>query len=235
MKIQLFIITFLLFLSSISAQTFSVVKGSVYSVSTKNIVLEQSEGSKDGDMFNSGKELHLTKRWGISATKETSRSHIYFSNKMHMWAGGKTTIWLDNFEQFIDKDEVGKILIDDGSFICNIRLNGSIDVKLKKISETGYFSIMTNSADLNIKSNYFYISTDGGNLTEVDCYDGSIVLTNSIDFKETILISGNHASIFGNAGGMNLIITISPLTDEQKKKASSRLTEENFVEWKFTH
>ena len=228
MKIQLFIMTFLLLLSPSFAQTYSVVKGSVYGVSSKYDVIERANSKMNAGIFEKGTKLHLTEDWGICTIKDKGRAHMFFSNKMHVWIGGKTTLWIDNFEQFVDKDENGKVIPDDGGFVGNFRVNGDVDFKLTKLSDSGYFNISTNGASLDVKSKRFYVSTFN-NLTTIECYDGEITMTDSETLKDTILKAGESANVYGKDGRMNSSIIITPLTESAKEKANGRITEEEVV------
>jgi hypothetical protein len=233
MKIQLFIMTFLFALASIAAPSYQIVKGSVYGVSTNYDVIERADSKVNASAFEKGTQIHLTEGWGITTLRDKGNAHMFFSSKMHVWLSGKTTLWIDNFEQFIDKDENGKTIIDDGSFCANLRLNGSADFKLKAISDSGYFNIITNGADLNVRSKHFYVLTEL-NFTTIECYEGTVEFTNSENIKETtILKAGESAYVWGRNGGMNLSVKITPLTEEQKAKAKARLTDSEEPEWKF--
>ena len=234
MKIQLFIMAFLLMVVSVWAQTYSIVKGSVYIVSNNLDVVGKANSSMNGSVFEKGTEVHLTDGWGFNTIRERGRVHMFFSNKMHVWVGGKTTLWIDNFEQFVDKDEKGNRLPDNGGFVANFRLHGSADFKLSKMVDEGYFNIMTNSADLEIRSSRFYVKTDGGQLTDVECYEGTIKLTNSRTLEEVIVIAGDGASVYGKNGELNLSVKIFPLKDFQLASAKERITEEEAPEWKFS-
>ena len=230
MKIQLFIMTFLLLLSPSFSQTYSVVKGSVYGVSTKYDVIERANSKMNAGGFEKGTQLHLTEDWGICTIREKGRAHMFFSNRMSVWIGGKTTLWIDNFEQFADKDEQGKPIIDDGSFVGNFRVNGDVDFKLEKISDSGYFNVSTNGASLDVKSKRFYVSTFN-NLTTVECYDGEITMTDSETLKDTVLKAGEVASVYGRDGRMNSSISITKLTDTAKENAKGRITVEEVPDW----
>jgi hypothetical protein len=234
MKIQLFIMAFLLAMVPLQAQSYSIVKGSVYGVSNNLDAVGRANSSINGSEFGKGIQVHLTEGWGFKTLKERGRVHMFFSNKMHVWVGGKTTLWVDNFEQFVDKDEKGKQLADGGGFVANFRLHGSADFKLSKMTDEGYFSIMTNSADLEIRSKHFYIKTDGGQLTDVECYEGTIKFTNSRTLEETIMTAGNTASVYGKEGELNLSVRIFPLKDFQLESSKERITEEDSPEWKFS-
>lgn len=221
MKIQLFITAFLLVLcSSYAEPSYSIVKGSVRAVSTNYDVVEIANSKKNGSSFEKGKELILTEPWGMTTVSKKGSLHLLFSNKMNAWVGGKTTLWVDNFEQIIDKDDSGKTSI--GGSITNFRLNGEITVKLDRITDDGYFNIMTNSADLEIRSTHFYVTSDGGTITEVQCFEGSIKLTNSNTFAVSELEAGNYAVVYGKGGEMNLSVKIFPLTDLMKSQSKER-------------
>ena len=51
--------------------------------------------------------------------------------------------------------------------------------------------------------------------------------------KDAVLEAGNRAKIFGQEGETNLLIEITPLTEEQKVAAKARLTEEATPVWNF--
>lgn len=226
MKIQLFIITFLLMLAPALSQTYSVVKGNVYGVSTYYDVIERANSKMNASNFENGTKIHLTEDWGICTIRDKGRAHMLFSNKMHVWIGGKTTLWIDNFEQFVDKDENGKVIPDDGGFVGNFRVNGSVDFKLDRLSDVGYFNVITNSASLDIKSKWFYISTSN-NLTTVECYDGEMTMTDSETLKVTTLKSGESAIVYGKDGRMNTSINISKLTNREINAAKERLVDKS--------
>lgn len=226
MKIQLFIIAFLLLFSPIFSQTYSVVKGNVYGVSTKYDVIERANSKTNANEFERGTKIHLTEDWGICTIRDKGRAHMLFSNKMHVWIGGKTTLWIDNFEQFVDKDENGRVVPDDGGFVGNFRVNGSVDFKLDRLSDVGYFNVSTNSASLDIKSKWFYITTVN-NLTTVECYIGEITMTDSDTLKVTTLKPGESAIVYGKDGRMNTSINISKLTNREIDAAKSRIKDES--------
>jgi len=127
---------------------------------------------------------------------------LNLSERIKIRVGGNSDLWVDNLERFAE----------DKSITANFRLNGSAEFVLDTVGESEYISIQTDGADLEIKSKEFYIITDK-NSTRVECYEGSIVLTDSITLKQTILKSGNSAEIYGSNGDKNNVIRIYPLKE----------------------
>jgi hypothetical protein len=195
MRILLFIASFLLLCTFPLAQSFSIVKGSVQGVSIVGDVVEARDSKLSASEFTKDTKLQLSDGW--------------------VWLGGETTLYVDNFEQFSGEDET--------AFVGNFRLNGSVDFKLEKLSEIGFFNITTTGASLDIFSKHFYVETSG-KITYVECYDGKITMTNSDTMKDTVLEAGFRAKVFGQDGDTNLLIEIVPLSEEQKLQSEKRIT-----------
>ena len=222
MKIPLFIAVFLLFASLGWGQGYLIIKGSVYTGSVAGNAIQARSSENKSQILEVGDRIHLTENWRFESLDDWSKVYLSFSNKMGVWMKGQTVLWVDNFEQYVDKDEHGKRIESDNAFVGNFRLKGEADFELDEISDSGYFSIETDNANLTIKSKRFYVETYPPT-TRVECHEGTIILTNSTTMKDTVLKAGEEAIIYSEDGDKNSVISIFPMTDEQKNRSVERI------------
>jgi hypothetical protein len=222
MKLLLFIITFILATSTIFGQTYVIEKGNLQIVSTRGTLVGMPNSSTNAQVLNPDQVIMLDEGWGINTINVSSFGYLVFADKIHTLIDGKTTLWVDNVEKFVDRDESGNLLPDSGGVIANFRLHGGATFKLAKLTEEGYFSVATNSADLEVKSTWFSVATLGGTTTVVECYEGEIMFTNSKTLGTTILAAGQSATIFGKEGYMNLVVDVRALDEYQIRAAKEK-------------
>ena len=220
MRIRTLLTFFMVICSNLLAQTFSVTKGSVECLLAENTAIYLAEHWTSSKFLENGLKLKLVEPYELNTIGNSSRLLLKFSNNMQVYSDGKTSLLVDNFEQFIEKDGTKNIY----DFVGNFRLKGKAEFILEKLTDLGVFSVQTSGADLEIKSTHFYIMTDG-NSTVVECYEGQITFTDSVTFKSTTLNSGNYAEVYGTDGEKNTIIKIYPLADINKNKITDRSLE----------
>lgn len=220
MRIRTLLTFFMVICSNLLAQTFSVAKGSVECLLAENTAIYLAEHWTSSKFLENGLKLKLLEPYELNTIGNSSRLLLKFSNNMQVYSDGKTSLLVDNFEQFIEKTGPS----DFYNFVGNFRLKGKAEFILEKITDLGFFSVQTAGADLEVKSSHFYIMTDG-NSTVVECYEGKITFTDSVTFKSTALNYGNYAEVYGTDGEKNTIIKIYPLADINRNRITERSLE----------
>ena len=230
MKIPLFIATFLLMATLMRAQTYTLVDGSVQIARTKGEVVWSYGTEIKDDVPVKGDVFHLSKSASFSVLNDASKLQLYFSCRMSLWLHKGSTLWVNDYEQYVDKDKDGNILPSDCSFIGTMRLEGAADFELFRIANTGVFYVDTKSAIINVRSVRFYVETQG-DLTRVECYEGELILTNVMTLQDTIIKNGEAAQVAAPNGHRNGLIIITKLTNDERNTSMNRITIFRQFEW----
>jgi hypothetical protein len=228
MRILLFIF---LVTNMFAANPTSLIKGSVYAAEATGDITYLFEGEVNSKLLDKGDEIRIKELVEFKTLRDNCRLHLYFSNKSNIILHKKGWFTVENFEHFIDKDENGNVV--GGAEIVNMYVRGKVDFIQDSVKEEGYVSVNTAHADLEIKSKSFYVHSNEFN-TVVECYDGKILMTDSIDLKQTVLEAGQCAEIFSSGGAKNTSIKVHPLTPEQAKSREERISKSPPVVWKFS-
>ena len=144
--------------------------------------------------------------------------HISSDVGLNMWLDSRTTVKVHEF-----------IKSEDG-YVLSADVNGTLDVVSPMITENTTILIQTDQAELEIKSSDFSIIVDPmGKFTFVECYQGTISMTDSITLKTTVMKEGQYASVYGSDGEKNNVVRITSLADWVKAKRKARLSSSHYV------
>jgi hypothetical protein len=225
MKITSLLLFFIAFAAvAYSAESVNITKGSMYVPKADGSIIYLYDSEVNSKILNTGDEVLLKELVEIKTLKDNCDLHLFFSNKMNVFFHKKGWLTVEVFEHFKDKESNGDISI--------ILVRGRADFKLEELKEEGYMSVKTDGADLEIKSKSFYVDSSSHN-TIVECYDGKIIMTDSLTLKSTTLETGNYADVYSSGGEKNVVVKIYPLKPEQLKDREERIKSYPKVEWKF--
>ncbi len=223
---------FILFLVNMfAANPISLIKGSVYIAKADGDIIYIFEGDNKSKILDKNYEIRVKELVEFKSIRDNCSLHLFFSNDADVFMHGKGWFTIENFEHFVDKDENGKP--SGGGEIVNMYVRGKVDFRQTVVKEESYISVNTVHADLEIKSKNFYVYSNEFN-TIVECYDGKILMTNSIDLKVIVLETGQHAEIFSSTGQKNTNVKLRPLTPEEVKLREQRTSNSPPVVWKFS-
>lgn len=232
MRIRALYPLFILFLVTVlAANPTTLIKGSVYAAKVDGDIIYMFESEGKSKILDPGDEIQVKELIEFKNIRDNCSLHLFLSNNTDIFVHKKGWFTIENFEHFVDKDETGKSI--GGGEIVNMYVRGKVDFRQATIKEEGYISVNTGTADLEIKSKNFYVDSSTYE-TIVECYDGKIIMTNSIDLKATILEAGNYATVFSSAGEKNTSIKLYPLDPARVKAREDRINNSPPVLWKFS-
>jgi hypothetical protein len=222
----IFIIT-----SAWAANPPTLIKGSVYAANADGDIIYMFETDRNSKLLFTGDEIYVKELVEFKTMRDKCELQLFLSNKANIFVHKKGWFTIENFEHFIDRDEKGNPI--GGGDILNMYVRGKVDFKLDTLSEGGYVSVNTGTADLEIKSKEFYVESSDYN-TIVECYEGQILLTDSVTLKLTTLEAGNYAEVISSGGEKNTTIRIAPLLHSKLESRKERICNSPPVEWKFS-
>jgi hypothetical protein len=101
------------------------------------------------------------------------------------------------------------------SIIAGFFVKGRVEFIAKKIKEEDFVSMKTEGADMEVRSKHFYVDSTSYN-TVVECYEGKLLLTDSISLKTQTLEAGYTAEIFSSNGEKNTSVRVYPTTKSKR-------------------
>jgi hypothetical protein len=156
-----------------------------------------------GSFYHDGQTTTFEKAITLQSPS-SDYARVLFSNDSEVWL---TKLAELHFEKKALEHQENS----DVSYMNMELFDGIGYFKLKSLpNDMSVFLIKTSAAEIEVHSTAFSVET-GTSSTYIKCYEGKLNLTNSLNFKITVVEAGEEAIVTGADGDKNIVIRKYPI------------------------